>query len=850
MPGKAPVTNNDVAALKAQGDAAYRACKLVEARESYTQALELQEIPTIRSNLAATQFEMGDYESSIKNSEKLVSQLEDSDHDKTLLLLRMKNDTRRCRALLLLKRWDSAIMTLEPLLKLASEISDLETSRSTLEELLKQAMRSRQLDSLSAGEAQEYIQKLPRYRPSKHPELEYYSIGNDSPASLLGSPRSDPESIDTSDYERLRIKIPQGSVSGAAPWSFDALMIGSGDARHLYSSLFDIAEQLQAEPESRQPPGPSVNRPENIKFHFTLADIHPAAICRNLVMLLALDETMVFLRSGTDQRAGRERLEDMWTLMHFTLSRPVKDGVLAYSRTLNNSPSAPSYEEMISANDRAYYEAYPGTFREREIFFTLKILWPPSRLLDRESSRLHDFFSREISKSEMDDRSEIPSQEDLRTIQEEIMATWLPNVTFIAQGWPPGQSHMDVFKMMTDFFDPPYMDQYRAGAASSFHDHSASFWLGLNSSWMTVFKVADKIRAAAITKSRDGPALFDRIHLNNVPDYTSVSVSSYGSMCYPYFSYKGDGPNAEGIELDRYLYTHAGILHRELELVFGFKRELSLDYMGRYMAFSRKLHADNSARVTKGRLSRIIYDVFFKTVMPIKWEKMDNLTIRQPLNIQNWFKFLFFLAKQGYPLHWLSEVVDGMLGGSISTAARPPTSLPHLIPSNLETETAEGIKALSLTPFVHELRTFAALWAPIFPFSILSPHLPPATELRTCQLKIKGVHETYFLPTAATYCLKFFRDIVTGFLTDQIDLLSQRDTSGAVFISTIHMQHDSNTITFLLTRAALIQLQQEGWHVGLWSCIEGHFVATSIASTAIKELGDVGQWEFATTKSE
>ncbi|KAF8319923.1 hypothetical protein DL93DRAFT_2164114 [Clavulina sp. PMI_390] len=892
MPGKAPVGNDDVIALKAQGDAAYRARKLAEARQLYTQALELQEIPTIRSNLAATQFEIGDYESSIKNSEKVVNDLGGNDHD-TNLPLQLKNDLRRCRALILLKRWDTAVKILQPLSKLVSTTHELNasTSQGTVQDLLHQATLSIQADSFSTSEAQEHVHKLPRYRPPKRPELEYYTIGHDSPTSLLGSPRAYLK--DTSDNERLRMKIPRSSIIGTEQWSFDALLIGSGDARHLYSSLFDIADQLRAGLGPDTGTKTSVNKKGNISIHFTLAEIHPATICRNLIMLLALDEAASTSSSNTTRQVRAKKVEDMCTLMHFCFwgvamprythsllmdlirrvrhddlpswirctaetraklnpyldywlndclkQHTVRDmvskslnptsGFLAHARDMVNSSTASSYEDAMAANDRAYYKAYPGTLREREAFSNLK-------------------------------------------------ATWLPNVTFLTQGWPHGTFGTDVFKALTDFFDPPYMQRYGATALSSFHDHSTSLWLGLLESLDTIrrakckltielfaddgFKVSDDIRTAAAANSRDGPALFDRIHLSNVPDYTGGPLTAFMDLsgilkshrtafitfcCLlnpTSFSQRGDGSNASKLEHDRYI--HSGILLDEIGSVYGFKRELPLDYMGHYMVFSRDLSISNKPQVTRDRLARIIYDVFFKTVAPIEWTTMSPLTIRQSLNLQNWFRFIIFLAEQNYPWHWLSEIIDGMLDGKISTVARPPTSLPHPIPSNLGSAAPQRVETISLAPFVHELRTFSALWAPTFPFSLASPHVPPTSELRTCQLKTKAIQETYFIPTVPTYCLKFYRDQATAFRKGQINLLNTTETSNLVFISTIDFHYASRTVTFLVTRAALTQLQQEGWYVGLWSFIEGQFVAAPKSCTTVKEVGGVEQWAVATNK--
>lgn len=62
------------------------------------------------------------------------------------------------------------------------------------------------------------------------------------------------------------MKIPSDTISGVADWDFSAMMIGSGDARHLYSSLIDISTQLGKETGSSE----KQNKSQGVGIHFTL----------------------------------------------------------------------------------------------------------------------------------------------------------------------------------------------------------------------------------------------------------------------------------------------------------------------------------------------------------------------------------------------------------------------------------------------------------------------------------------------------------------------------------------------------------------------------------------------------
>lgn len=166
-------------------------------------------------------------------------------------------------------------------------------------------------------------------------------MGNDNPESLLGCPRSaGKEAVSPATYERLRMAIPRAATAGEETWNFSAFLLGSGDARHLYSSLIDISTQLKAfgphETENARDEG-MVKGPE---IHFTLVafsslisecwniltrsrflvlvqvDVHPTTIAKNLVFLHALDDLSHFSEA---ERNSDPKALDLLAALHLAL---------------------------------------------------------------------------------------------------------------------------------------------------------------------------------------------------------------------------------------------------------------------------------------------------------------------------------------------------------------------------------------------------------------------------------------------------------------------------------------------------------------------------------------------------
>lgn len=277
-----------IIAIKAEADGAYRAKNALKARDLYYEALNLRELPTIRSNLAAAEFELGQYESSIKNS-KRVMEFIDAAAEEPNLALRTKNVLRSCRSLALVKKTSEALELANALvLKLSSNGSEEQkTSASSILESLNRAAR---YPAISRTDAQARLVPLPNLRPALNHNMEFYTVypissadiysfpdhvcsqvGQDKPESLLGCPRVTQLTEEAvQNYIRLMLVIPEDAVDGDSNWDFDAMMIGAGDARHLYSSLIDIATQFVTDASGGGPGLEDKPKDKGVGIHFTV----------------------------------------------------------------------------------------------------------------------------------------------------------------------------------------------------------------------------------------------------------------------------------------------------------------------------------------------------------------------------------------------------------------------------------------------------------------------------------------------------------------------------------------------------------------------------------------------------
>ncbi len=247
--------------------------------------------------------------------------------------------------------------------------------------------------------------------------------------------------------------------------------------------------------------------------------------------------------------------------------------------------------------------------------------------------------------------------------------------------------------------------------------------------------------------------LYDRIYLNNVPDYTSQLPVLYS--CIPLLR---PGVPTSGVWFNDMtncsMYTSmAHQLRSTLCLPnHDFTRRLTnavyvTGNTWTNMVYRRGEQPDPSTAMLLGSdqllpaalLQDYLKQLFLRIAVPPCGGFMDELREYCPLSLQAWVLLLDYLTRgRGYPGHLVSDVVEEILSGTIrghiklvkktpNVAAEPFTSQPHA--------------TLHTTPFILELQMLLAVWRP-HGIHVTRP-LPSAESITIVSLSLRKDQATY-----------------------------------------------------------------------------------------------------------
>jgi tetratricopeptide (TPR) repeat protein len=228
--------------VRQKGNELYKAAKFADAIALYQEAARLaptQAAP--RSNLSAAYFESGRYKDCDEASNLALKLLGDIAPDAPA---KQKLILRQAKARLCMLRLDEAQTAVDQLV-------DGEDKKSPATCLASH--RSNRLEPKDLQHPHtRLILEVPRYKPMIQSIPEYFTIGHDMPEPLF--------SKDLLETGRKKISLLFGGI---------------GDARHLLMSMFSIAGEKSAMESDKL-------------FHFTIVDIKPAVIARDLLLFLML----------------------------------------------------------------------------------------------------------------------------------------------------------------------------------------------------------------------------------------------------------------------------------------------------------------------------------------------------------------------------------------------------------------------------------------------------------------------------------------------------------------------------------------------------------------------------------
>ncbi|KAF8309535.1 uncharacterized protein EI90DRAFT_3296564 [Cantharellus anzutake] len=725
--------------------------------------------------------------------------------------------------------------------------------------------------------------------------MEYYTVGQDAPQSLLGCPEITNPSEEEKrrakiDYNRLRMRPSEQALKGLSDWKFSALMIGSGDARNLYATLLDMSQQLPA------PKLKSERKSHGPKFHFTLVDIHPTSIARNLVVLHTLDELARF--PGKHVQTNKRAL-DLLAMLHFVFILD-KSGNLAYLQALglpgndvsqlqNQAASerdamismiAPQMEEKLIAQGERPSEAkkivegmmdtgvletvfenldiMEGSVNERSLYNELRVLWPPTHLMSEEPPILQEVMNRSRAVYQK------PLAEKVNLARKAILRTWLPNITFTSPEWRGSLSH-DPFRIASEFFNSQVPKNFKPDDdTASLYDYSVAFFSraaeGVRKSFQYPsslmieliasdgLRAMESIRLSSLGREPEWPILYDRIHLSNVPDYTGGALTTFTvanallkphpCVCIMFACLLNTGLFENGIggpfyiSMSSYIYTYTGVSLDEVEGAFGVKAETLYSYMANYIAFSRIPTVPREKLLSRQRITRVMYDILFKTLRPVPWDYPVPTHIREPLNIHAFLLFVKRLADIGYPAHWLADVIERILEDRAVTDAVPATENP--VPLRKLREQPPGTK-IFLGPYLDEIRTATTLWALLLPFTVCSPCMLSICDIGAFQITFSSVYPDMIILGSERVNALALRLAKSSASVPALSFF--RPQPDVIMISTLEWHRQSKTATFWMSKSALAARRSAGFQIELWSLLMTRGVTEPEPLTGVVFLG-------------
>jgi hypothetical protein len=150
--------------------------------------------------------------------------------------------------------------------------------------------------------------------------------------------------------------------------------------------------------------------------------------------------------------------------------------------------------------------------------------------------------------------------------------------------------------------------------------------------------------------------------------------------------------------------------------------------------------------------------MFFKLALPVPRDSGSSwCVVEQPLTLSTFVRLCASLVvDRGIPMHWISDVVDSILGGTLTTLAMPPLTVPltlddaayilHPESVGLHIQTAQ---TFHLQPLLPELRALLIRCMPVLGFRLLTP-LPPRSSVGNHTIPFEIVEARYSMARVLT----------------------------------------------------------------------------------------------------
>jgi hypothetical protein len=225
---------------------------------------------------------------------------------------------------------------------------------------------------------------------------------------------------------------------------------------------------------------------------------------------------------------------------------------------------------------------------------------------------------------------------------------------------------------------------------------------------------------------------------------------------------------------------------------------------------------------SREQMEKWLYALNMKVALPTPRPSHNDMElVYSPLNLSIFFRVLSTVHKNGYPAHWLADILSTILNNRVSTTARPPRTYPLRIS---ETKKALPTAHIDLEPFMPEFRTLAALWLAELPFGLItSAPIPPPTKITRYSITFS---ETSWngdtkLPVFTLLLADIInigsipRDIRRFLLSDEQgsqDAKARQFRKQCAVITTLEWDMKGKTATFWLDRDSAEKFKETGWY--------------------------------------
>ncbi|KUI63016.1 TPR repeat-containing protein associated with Hsp90 [Cytospora mali] len=244
-------TTSASAAARERGNGFYKMGNFNEAIKAYKEAASLApEDPAPLSNMSAVRFEMGQYTTAVEHAEQALQLLE-SEPDNAPK--KQKLHARIAKSILYSLDFNKADLAKTVVARLTDSgsiegisVDAMLTTMTEVQELWTSIPQKPQLRT-------QVLDRLPRYKSHLLDCAEYYAVGHDDSSPIIDK------------AELQAIPASQGDLA--------FLFAGSGDARHIFSTLLNIFQ------------APLIAKTNRFnRIHFTALDLKPAALARMVII--------------------------------------------------------------------------------------------------------------------------------------------------------------------------------------------------------------------------------------------------------------------------------------------------------------------------------------------------------------------------------------------------------------------------------------------------------------------------------------------------------------------------------------------------------------------------------------